>query len=82
VQQVEGLLKELLEEIDQHAGDFAQADRARNAVAVLRDEVRDKDADGTLIQSTVRRLRTAVDTVGPLVTLAAKVSEAVQPWVR
>jgi hypothetical protein len=82
VQRVETLLEALLEQIHQHAGEMTQPYRAEKAVEILRDEIREEDSNPTLIKGALQRLSTAVDTVGPLVALAGKLTDAIQPWLR
>jgi hypothetical protein len=82
LQELERLLNELDEQIEQHTEEVRQSERARNAIAVLRDEARDPDSNPVLIRGTLERLQSAVEAVSPLVSLAGKVAEAIQPWLR
>jgi hypothetical protein len=76
-----GLLDGLLARIEMHAAALPEADTARSAAHVLRDEVGQPDSDPAVMRRMIDRLRSAVGSVSALARIAADLTAAMKPWL-
>jgi NAD(P)H-dependent flavin oxidoreductase YrpB (nitropropane dioxygenase family) len=80
-QQVARLLDDMLDQIQRHAAELGEVDRARQAASSLREEATLPVPDAGVVRSMLSRLSSAVGGVASLAISVEKVAEALRPWL-
>jgi hypothetical protein len=78
---VAALLDRMLESIESHRAQLPEADRARNAVHSMRDEIDSSEPDPNVLRRMLVRLQASVRHVSSFAGSLADIADALRPWL-